>query len=286
MTVRDLGYRPYEGVRLPPSRNVWVMGRQAMTRALASWLVRVGLLATLVPLIVGLAMVGWRLAAERLGAEALGPEQIVDHSNRVVRTVFTASLWTSVWMVVLGSGAAAIAEDLTFRAFPFYFAKPVTPTQYLVGRVAATAVLVFLVTFVPAASVVVLIVAVTETLRVELALLLLPAAVFALAIAAVTSTLSVFLSGLGKSRALTMSAWVVLFFVPHAIASLVLELGESPWLLLGSFTGLLTIVGDTLFAAEPEHGLHWYYAVPVLVLASGLAVAGALTKLRRAEVFT
>ena len=28
--IHDLGYRPYEGVRLPPSHNTWVMLRQGL----------------------------------------------------------------------------------------------------------------------------------------------------------------------------------------------------------------------------------------------------------------
>ena len=40
MSVRDLGYRAYEGPRLPASHNTWVMIRHSLRRAWASWLVK------------------------------------------------------------------------------------------------------------------------------------------------------------------------------------------------------------------------------------------------------
>jgi hypothetical protein len=67
-----------------------------------------------------------------------------------MRRLYTIQMWLFVSLVTLGAGASAIAEDLTHRAFQFYFAKPVTPTQYLAGRVGALAVWIFSITFIPA----------------------------------------------------------------------------------------------------------------------------------------
>ena len=39
--IRDLGYRPYVGDRLPASNNTKVLLRQSLRRAWASWLVKV-----------------------------------------------------------------------------------------------------------------------------------------------------------------------------------------------------------------------------------------------------
>lgn len=281
MTVRDLGYRPYEGVRLPPSNNTWVMLRQGLARAWASWLVKIAVFLTCGPtLIAAVYVVGIRMI---MGEEAA----LQIDGTEVLRTLYRAQTWLVVSLITLGAGAPAIAEDLTFRAFQFYFAKPVTTVQYFVGRALAVGILVFLVTFVPALLVDVVLVAMTPLDHAgEQGALALPCLVYSVLLATVMGTTSVAVSSLNKSRALTMSAWILCFLVPHALAAVVEGIGQWPWLYLGSFTGLLGVVADALFHVETESQLHWYHAVPVLVLLVAGACALTLYRLRRAEVIT
>jgi hypothetical protein len=281
MTVRDLGYRPYEGVRLPPSNNTWVMLRQGLARAWASWLVKIAVFLSFgPPLIAAAYVVGVRMIA--------GEEAAMTFDGTVpLRHLFTAQTWLVVSLITLGAGAPAIAEDLTFRAFQFYFAKPVTPVQYFAGRALAVAVLVFLVSFAPALLVDVVIVVMSPIERMgEQAALILPCLVYSVLLATVMGTTSVAISSLNKSRALTMSAWILCYLVPHALAAVVEGIGQWPWLYLGSFTGLLGVIADALFHVETESQLLWYHAVPVLVLLVVGACAFTMHRLRRAEVIT
>jgi hypothetical protein len=281
MTVRDLGYRPYEGVRLPPSNNTWVMLRQGLSRAWGSWLVKIAVfLGFGPPLIAAAYIVGVRMLA--------GEEAARTFDGTVpLRYLFTAQTWLVVSLITLGAGAPAVAEDLTFRAFQFYFAKPVTAVQYFVGRALAVAVLVFLVTFVPALLVDLVLVAMTPLDRAtEQLALILPCLVYGVLLATVMGTTSVAVSSLNKSRAFTMSAWILCFVVPHALAAVVEGIGHWPWLYLGSFTGLLGVIADALFHVETESQLLWYHAVPVLVLLILGSVALTLHRLRNAEVIT
>jgi hypothetical protein len=285
MTVRDLGYRPYEGVRLPPSNNTWVMLRQGLSRAWASWLVKIAVFLAFGPPLVAAAYVVIAAGGARM---MQGDEAAMDFDGTVpLRYLFTAQTWLVVSLITLGAGAAAIAEDLTFRAFQFYFAKPVTAVQYFAGRALAVAVLVFLVTFPPAVLVDLVIVVMTPLERAgEQSALILPCLVYSVLLAAVMGTASVAVSSLNKSRALTMSAWILCFVVPHALAAVVEGIGHWPWLYLGSFTGLLGVIADALFHVETDSELLWYHAVPVLVLLIVGSCALTLHRLRRAEVIT
>jgi hypothetical protein len=285
MTVRDLGYKPYEGTRLPPANNTWVMLRHGLARAWASWLVKIAIFLSLGPLLVMGVYVAITLWFTRQMGDS-GPLPEFDGSSPL-RMLYASETWLAVSLLTLGAGAGAIAEDLTFRAFQFYFAKPVTPEQYYAGRALAVAIPVFGVTFVPAVLVDLVIIAMAP---VEDALenveLLLPCLVYSLLLAVVMGGGSVAISSLSKSRALTMSAWVLCFVVPHALAAVVDGIGHWPWLYLGSFTGLLGVLADALFHVESHSEMHWWHALPVLVAFVGGSVWLSLYRLRRAEVIT
>lgn len=285
MTVRDLGYRPYEGARLPPSNNAWVMLRHGLSRAWASWLVKIAIFLSGGPLLVFAVYVVLRLWMTR----SMGATDALDDfdGSEPLRLLYTSETWLAVSLLTLGAGAPSIAEDLTFRAFQFYFAKPVTPEQYYAGRALAVAIPVFGVTFVPAVLVDITMVAMLPTEHATDALgLLLPCVVYSLVLAVVMGAGSVAVSSLSKSRALTMSAWVLCFVVPHALAAVVDAIGHWPWLYLGSFTGLLGVIADALFRVETESDLHWWHAAPVLAGFVAGAIALSLHRLRAAEVIT
>lgn len=285
MTVRDLGYRPYEGARLPPSNNTWVMLRHGLARAWASWLVKIAVLLSAGPLLVFAVYVALRMWMQRsMGASDQIPEF---DGTEPLRYLYTAETWLAVSLLTLGAGAPAIAEDLTYRAFQFYFAKPVTPEQYYGGRALAVAIPIFGVTFVPAIVVDIVIVVLSPVDQMAAAVgLLLPCLVYSLILAIVMGTGSVAVSSLSKSRALTMSAWVLCFVVPHALAAVVDGIGHWPWLYLASFTGLLGVIADALFHVDTESQLHWWHALPVLAVFVAGSIALSLYRLRAAEVIT
>lgn len=292
MTIRDLGYRPYDGPRLPPSNNTWVMLRQGMRRAWGSWLVKLATFLSFGPPLIAIALVvGGRVLMRQMQAD---PEADPIRAAEMMRTLFSVQTWLFVSMVTVGAGASAIAEDLTFRGFQFYFAKPVTASQYLAGRVLAVGIWVFLVTFVPALLLdLALVGTAPRDVIGEQAGLLLPAFFYSLLLATVMATASVAVSSLSKSRALTMSAWIVAFVVPHVLAAVVdaiaVATGEEegwPWLYLGSFTGLLGNVADALFKIERDSAIEWYYAAPILAALVAGSCWLAMHRLKRAEVIT
>ncbi len=285
MTVRDLGYRPYEGERLPPSNNTKVLMRHGLSRAWGSWLVKIAAFTTWIPPVVALAVVGityWVAQQAPPGAEVpdIPPA-------KAVRTLFWWQMWLFVTMVSLGAGAAAVAEDLQFKAFQFYFSKPVTPPQYLLGRLGAVAFWVFMMTFPAGLLLVIEIVGLSppET-RLERLGLLLPTLFYSLVLAVVTACGALGVSSLSRSRALTMSAWILLFLVPHAVGAIVNAVSDWPWLMLLSIPELLNVVGDALFKIEPDTALRWYHAAPVLAAVTVGGAALALHRIRKAEVIT
>ena len=287
--IRDLGYRSYVGDRLPPSHNAKVLLRHGLRRAWGSWLVKLAAFLGWVPPLIALALVGiryWFASGPAVGQ--IAPLDAAS-AGKILDTIYWWQIWLFVTMVTLGAGAAVIAQDLTHKSFQFYFAKPVTQAQYLMGRIGAVAIWVFLLLAVPG---LLLVVAMTGTttpeLRLEVAGLFFPMMGQALLVAVVSATASVGVSSLSSSRALTMSAWILIFIVPHVLATIVYSLSDWPWLKLTSIPSLLDIMSLELFKQPaPESGgvaLRWYWALPMLAAIAVGGVAMASARLRRAEV--
>jgi len=157
MPIRDLGYRAYEGELRAPSRNLWVMMRHGMGRIWGSWLNKFVVFFCWIPLLVFVLCAGARYFA--VGPELPEiPENVTGISRWFMsppavwlRTITGVQFWFFAAIVTIRSGAGVISEDLTNKAYQFYFAKPLTPIQYLAGRVGALAVFVFGLVFVPTA---------------------------------------------------------------------------------------------------------------------------------------
>ncbi len=285
MTVRDLGYRAYEGTRLPASHNTWVMIRHSLRRAWASWLVKLPVFFCLgTPIVLGIYYFVAGVLMSRQTGEAFDAAPLV-------RTLVTTQMWLFLPFITLGAGAGAIAQDAVHRAFQFYFAKPVTPVQYLVGRVSAVAFYSALVVLIPGLILIGLMVAYgapSDEVRLERAGYVLPFLLSTLIVSFVMASVSVGISSLSKSRALTMSSWILMLVVPHVIAGAISLIAHNDWVFLGSMAGLLDVLFDALFKSPKDASSHleWWHAAPLLALLTGGSLWLAHWRLTRAEVIT
>lgn len=288
-TIRDLGYRPYEGELLPSSHNTWVLLRYGIKRIWGSWLNKLAIIFSITPVFVYLLGLGitWLMLTEMGSHKERIEEWFVTQSAAVwMEAVTTPTLWLFVTILALRSGSGVIAEDLRYKAFAFYFAKPVTPLQYMLGRGLALAIFIFSVLLVPALFMNGGMMAVApEGERLATAALI-PAAILDSAIVAITlSTIAMAISSISKSRALTMSAFAVLFVVPHVLAMLVEQMAEIEWLYLFSIAGVMDVVGDAIYRRTDEFDqVQWFHALPVLLAMVGGSGYAVWTRLRRAEV--
>lgn len=285
MTVRDLGYRAYEGELLPSSHNTWVLLRYGIWRIWGPWINRIAIISAILP-VLGFALIaGFRFLTS--GREIHDPLLPTDP---VAWLLFLTGIqfWFFVTVVTLRSGASVVAEDFTNRAYRFYFAKPVTPLQYLLGHASALAIVVFVLVFVPNALLTLVLSGTgPEDQVVERLGLLLPSLLNAAIIGLTSSVCSLAISTISKSRALTISAWMLILFVPFVLGFLVKALTHTDWGWTISIPGMLWVISDALYKAEGQWTeLQWYHAAPFLAL---LTAGGAFLvhyRIRRAEVIT
>lgn len=287
MVVRDLGYRAYEGRLLAPSHNMWVLWRYGLKRAWSSWFIKLAILfcwtTALVPM--GIIILSFYMSVSSgagSDAPAGGPE-----GATLLPSLFNWQLWLFVSLITVKIGASAVSEDLGHKAFSFFFSKPVSRSHYLAGRIGAVGSIVFAVSVLPALLVVLALclTAPPEHLA-ERLWLVMPTITYALVIAGVAASASVAVSALSRSRALTMTGWLLFWIVPHVLSGVASLVTEKPWLGLVSLPALLDHVGQTLFrpSEPPINGVQWFVTAGVLAVIVGISLWIADWRLRNVEV--
>lgn len=282
MAIRDIGYRPYDGPRLPPTNNIWVMLQHGIRRAFASWLVKLVIFFGWIPGAIGVAAVFFVAQTPKGDAmpvlfSSVSPAELCFYMLGI-------QMWATIAPISLGAGANAISEDLSFHAIHFYFSKPVTPEQYLFGRIAAIAIIIFGFAFLPAAGVIAaFLTKANESHFAEIAGLTMPSLLGSLLLAIVFSTLSVAISATNRSRALTMTSWVFLLLVPPTLAAIAGAISDTMWLDYISIPALFDAIGRSIFKMDLENTMPWWHAAAVLSFLSIAAVIYARIRLRSAE---
>lgn len=156
-----LGYRPWEGRFRRPILAVWPIARTAlglMFRRKGFWVIyALGLLIFLM-FFFGQYLLAWSLAqAGDLNLPLPGfnlqrgllEKLQLDGSEKTYRNFFGFQGW--MLMVLLAfAGSIFIGNDFRFGTLPFYLSKPLGTWHYLAGKWLAVAVVVNLMTTVPA----------------------------------------------------------------------------------------------------------------------------------------
>ena len=268
MALRDLGYRPYEGDRRDASKNYSVMLRLSLRRAWRSWMVKLTLLFCWVPTF---AFVG---ALMMFGADRL--EAWLGNLLHVQWLLF-------VFPISLFAGAGAIAYDLENNAFAYLFAKPVTPAQYVFGRVGAVFVLCTTVSTLPMVVLGLVLTMFRAEQGTEAVVAAVSSAAYAgaasLAISLFMATIAVGLSALSRSRTLTLSAFTVLLVVPLGMAWLTTQVAEWPWVKLASPVSSMSLLVDACLGLLPEDSpVRVMHVIPTIL---GLTLGGLALAYRR-----
>lgn len=290
MPVQDLGYRNYEGRILSPAHTVKVLWRYGLQRAWRSWFIKLSILFCWTTALIPVGYIA--LSYYMMNASAQSSKPMASNLNgaNIIYSLCQWQLWLFVIVIAVKIGANAISEDLSQKVFPFFFAKPVSQLYYLVGRISAVGTIVFVVTAVPALLVVLaLCLAAPRGALLQNAFLALPTLGYALIIAFVTATTSVGLSAISKSRALTVTTWLLVWIVPYVIAGIVVLISDNAWSTLASLPSLLGHVGQTLFqisdkTPSPMKPIPWFYGAGILAILVTASIALARWRLKSVEV--
>jgi ABC-type transport system involved in multi-copper enzyme maturation permease subunit len=270
-SVRDRGYRRYDGAHTPDRARTWVIARRTLSLSLRPRAVKwLALLSFLPAVIASVVVVVHAKLATLDGTVAY----VYDIQAKPYAALFFG------FMMALAAGAGAIADDARANALPFYFARPITRDQYLTGKLIPLAALVGLGTIAPplvVAGVRISLAAGAHEIAgavivagKALALGLLEVALFALPQLAC--------SALTRSRGAAQLAFATLFFLPSTLGAIFSHMARSPWPSLLSMPALVSAIGRAIYGLAPEDQA----LPPIAALAMIAAIAvGSLAITRR-----
>ena len=275
-TILDRGYTPYTG-RYTPDASRWKVIASRMLRMSArQWWAILLMIATVIPLLVS-AVQMWIMS--KVAALAPPGSPLPSPDSYVMLPWGTMTL---AFLIALFAGAGQVADDTRAGAFQFYFARPVTRDQYLVGKVVPVVVLTMFIALVPSLLL--------SLLRLALlpngdeVLKKLPLVGGSLIIgtieALVLAVPAVAISSLSRRRAYVQGGYAILYLLPWIVGGIFVRVTRSAWPALFSVPAHLENLARFVFRQPLEEGQR---ALPVWISAAfvALLVAGSFALLRK-----
>ena len=192
----------------------------------------------------------------------------------------------SLAILLMAAGCGVVAEDLRYRTFQLYFAKPVSRLQYALGKFTSIFLLGSLVTLVPSVIV--------GSLRAALFIqtdffkdVLIQVGTGIAMSAFLTLVMCLIVMGLSSLTARTgyvVLSWIALLLVPAMVSGiLALAMPESNINQLVSITGNFGVLSDWLLLKEFEfEGPKWVAPIVLTVLAA-LGAGATARRIKRLE---
>jgi ABC-2 type transport system permease protein len=276
MPIHDQGYRRYEGRRRPIGTAWWVIAKQQMRTIL-------GQKRFIILLIISWTTFVARCVQIYLAAN-FEQASFLATSAQLFRG-FLEQQGLFVFLLIVGA-AGAIADDRRANALQVYLSKPLTRTEYIVGKLFAPLAFVLSITLLPALLLLIVHVAFAGSLTfISQNLYLLPAIVLYSLVQALLGTFTmVALSSLSKSRRFTALTFTGAFFFTSAMYQALRQItGSRLWALL-SPRDMLAAIGDGVFRAPGPRGVPMWAALLAVMAVLGLCVLVLERRVRGVEV--
>jgi ABC-2 type transport system permease protein len=264
--VHDQGYRRYTGQRAPSGRAWLVIATSGLRMFLARRPLIGLLLLSWLPFVVRAVLIYGAVNAPQVSFLAVTPGTFRQFLQQQDPFAFFMTVYI---------GAGQIANDRRANALQVYLSKPITRTEYVVGKLAILLTFVLFITWVPAMLLLVVQIAFAGSFTFFVNHLSLVPAITALSLleAIVASASMLALSSLSNnSRYVGILYTAAVFFSQALVVVLKSVTGEGWWSWI-SVRNDLKEVGDALFGLPLRNGAAWPISlVPIvaLVLVSGL----------------
>lgn len=263
MPIHDQGYRHYAGERVLHGRAWWVIARTAIVERLRE------------RRFLALLLFGWTLFVVRgvqlylsttiLRSPLLAPTEETFHE-------FLSQQRAFVFFITIYAGAGLIANDRQSNALQIYLSKPITRLDYIAGKVAALALMLLFVTWVPAMLLLALQVLFSGSLDfVTSHPGLIPAITLASFLQVLLAVLTmVALSSLSRSRRFVAMLYAGLVLFAAAFDRSLRAATGNPLAVLISPQNTLAVVTDWIFGAPQQDSVPVYLALITLAVLLGI----------------
>jgi ABC-type transport system involved in multi-copper enzyme maturation permease subunit len=268
MPIHDQGYRHYAGARLARG-SAWSI---IAGHGIRTFLAKRGFIALLL-----LAWLPFFGRAIQIYAAASLPQAAFLAMTPTTFRQFLAQQDVFVFFVTVYVGGGLIANDRRANALQIYLSKPLTRTEYVLGKLAILMTFLLAITFVPAILLLMVQAAFAGNLTfVRSNLYLFPAITLYTSIEALMGGMSMLaLSSLSKSSRYVAILYAGLIFFSQAMFGVLKAATGQAWWSFMSLANDLSEVGDLIFQIRIRGAAPWpvaLFMVAALIVVSGLVL--------------
>ncbi len=268
MPVYDQGYARWEGqLRRRPLRWWPILRRNFLTELRKRRTIVLLMLAWVVILVRGVILYGDLRSGGLLQSSGLVPGGM--------GTFYQAVRGQSAFVIlfVLLSGTELISRDRRYNALQIYFSRPLTPNDYILGKLGIVSAFVFLVSWLPVLLLWIFAVAVSTREGYFASVWPVPLAltVYCLVWAVTAGILILLLSASARRSAIIAVSWVLLYglLAIRGVTSLLSTLTHQPWWGLFDLDRNVKQVGAAVFGVKgplsTAEGWSWLIVAAVVV---------------------
>ena len=237
--IHDQGYQRYAGRRAPHGRAWWIIARTQFLAALKFRPFVILLVFSWVPFVARGVQIYLSSSIQQMSMLAATPQTFRDFLDQQGLFVFLVT-------IALGG---AIADDRRANALQLYLSKPLTRTEYIIGRLVPALGCLLGITFVPAILLLLLQIAFSgSTAFLRQNLFLLPAITLVSLTQALLSSCAILaLSSLSKSRRFVSVMYAGIIFFTAAMYQVLRAItGSRAWAAI-SPGDMMDVVADAVF---------------------------------------
>ncbi|MCX6553688.1 MAG: ABC transporter permease subunit [Candidatus Aminicenantes bacterium] len=197
---------------------------------------------------------------------------------------FYSNGFLTFMLVILSifSGADLISSDLKFKAFPLYFARPLSRSDYLLGKFSVILFYLLLFTLVPGILLLLFKMIFTGSLAVS-PLLLLAILVFPLLECVFLAALTLALSILSPNTKFIQIAIFLVYMFSNNLAQILKAIFKSDWFFLISLQSNIEQLASFLFGLQPKYDYPSWLALLPPIAVSLLALWLLSWRIKKAE---
>ena len=274
MPIHDQGYRRYGGAKARTGTGWMVIARAGIRTFLSK------------RAFLGLLLVSWfpfLVRAVQFYAAAnltsIPQASLLKPSAETFRQ-FLEQQQTFVFFVTVYAGAGLIANDRRANALQIYLSKPLTRTEYILGKLAILMTFLALVTWVPAMLLLVVQISFAGnfTFFTTNAFLFPAITLFSFIQIALASATMLALSSLSKSSRYVAILYAAVIFFTQAVYGVLYAVTRSTAFSWLSFSANLTQIGDVIFRLPLKYDTPW--PVSLLMIAAVIGVSALVLERR------
>ena len=195
-------------------------------------------------------------------------------------------LFFMMLIIMVGSGAGLIADDLRHNALPLYFSRPLRKRDYIGGKFAALAFFLLLLTLAPGVLFIVLKLIFSGSFKLLADYPWLPFSILGWSVFLVSffSLYTLLLSSLGRNRRFASILMLAVYFVSDVLFGILSGIFHDPGFVLFSIQMNMRQASAAFLGVKPPQPVSGLYSILILAAIMGIAILVLRKKIRGTEV--